>query len=414
MRSVRSRLLGVCAFSAAAFVNRAQAIEVGPYELAVQADIRWVQVDSPYASFTEGGLGLSRFDEQHDGLRIGRILANLNGPLTETIRADITLSGTGDSDVNAIDVTEAFVEWRPYPRNRLRWRTRVGAFYPPLSLENRAVGWQSPYSISTSAINTWLGEEVRAIGLEQSLTLTNAPTERHYDLALIGGLYQWNDPMGVLLFQRGWAIHDRQTALFDELPRPFPRSPQEATISFFREIDNRVGYYVGAEYKLDTQLAMRVLHYDNRGDTAARGYKDSAWLSRFDALGARYELPTDTTLIAQWLTGDTGVGPSPDGRGMLIIDYWSYFGMVSQRFGAHRLTARYDRMVTDSTRGENLFNSEQNASAWTFAYLWNASDAWQLAVEQVDLRGSLAQRARRGLDPYARERTWQLALRYSL
>jgi hypothetical protein len=393
--------------------NPANAIDLGPYQITLQADARWVQVDSPYASFTEGGLGLSRFDEDHDGLRVGRVLVNFNGPLTETLRADITLSGTGDSDVNALDVTEAFIEWRPYPSNRWRWRTRLGAFYPPVSLENRAVGWQSIYSISPAAINTWFGEEIRAIGVEQAVTLTSANPD-HSELSFIASLYQWNDPMGVLLFQRGWAIHDRQTALFDELPRPFPRFPNEATINFFREIDNRIGYYVAVDYKLERNLTVRAAHYDNRGDPAVKGYKDTAWLSRFDAVGARYELPTQTTLIAQWLKGDTAFGPSPDGRGMFIIDFWSYFGLLSQQVGAHRLTARYDRMTTEPIRGQNFFESRQNASAWTFAYLWDISEAWQLAVEQVDLRGSLAQRARRGLPTFGHERTFQVALRFSL
>lgn len=398
----------------AASVERSSAAELGPYTLDLQVDLRWVKIDSPHASFTEGGLGLSRFDDDHDGLRLGRILVNAQGPLTETIRADLVLSGTGDSDVNALDVTEAFVEWRPYPRNRFRARTRIGAFYPPISLENRGIGWQSPYSISPSAINTWLGEEVRAIGVEQSVTLTSPQNSRRYDVGLVGGLYEWNDPMGVLIFQRGWAIHDRQGTLFDELPRPFPRLPQEASISFYREIDHRIGYYLGAEYRLDQNLTARALRYDNRGDPAVRGYKDSAWLSRFNALGLRYEFPTQTTAIAQWLDGDTSIGPSDDGRGMLIADYSSYFALLSQRVGKHRATLRYDRMKVEDVRGAAIFDSRQNASALTVAYVWSPSDEWQLALEQVDLRGSLEQRSRRGLNPFARERTWQLSVRCSL
>ena len=412
MRRPKPKTASGCGVVVALLSASANAIDLGPYEIAIQTDVRWVGVDSPYASFTEGGTGLSRFDEAHDGFRLGRFLVNFNGPLTETLRADVTLSGTGDSDVNAIDVTEAFIEWRPYPQSSVRWRTRVGAFYPPVSLENRGLGWQSLYSISPSAINTWFGEEIRAIGIEQSMTIGAADARSQFTLS--GSLYQWNDPMGVLLFQRGWAIHDRQTALFDEVPRPFPRFANETTINFFREIDNRIGYYLSADYKLDRNFTLRALHYDNNGDPSIRGYKDSAWRSRFDALGTRYEFPTATTLIAQWLKGDTAVGPSPDNRGMFIIDYWSYFGLASQEIGAHRVTARYDRMTTEPIRGANIFNSRQNATAWTFAYLWNVSSAWQLAAEYIDLRGSLAQRARRGLPTFAHEKTWQLAVRFTL
>ena len=403
-----------CLVCFAMWSHAALAIDAGPYEIALQADVRWVHIDSPYVSFTNGGLGLLRFEADRDGPRLGRLMANFNGPITETIRVDITLNATGDHDAYAIDATEAFLEWRPYPRSNLRWRTRVGAFYPPISLENRAVGWQSIYSISASGINTWIGEEVRAIGLEQSATLLSADSDRDYEVGLVAGVFGWNDPMGVLIFQRGWALHDRQTGLFGGLPRPFSTSEYDRRIEFFREFDNRPGYYAGAELTVREHLTARALHYDNRGDPAVKAGKDSAWRSRFDSLGVRYELPTDTTLVAQAMHGDTSVGPSADGRGMLILDYWSYFALASQRLGNHRLTARYDRLYTESSRGANIFDSEQNAIAWTFAYLWDIDRQWQLAAEMLRIHGSLQQRSRLGLPPRATERSWQVAVRYSL
>jgi hypothetical protein len=389
-------------------------MDLGPYQVTIQADMRLLLVDSPYDSFTHGGLGLLRFDEQHDGLQLGRIMANFNGPLTDTVRADVTLSGVGDGNDYPIDFTEAFLEWRPYPTDQWRWRTRAGAFYAPISLENRAVGWQSPYSISSSAINTWIGEEVRTIGVEQSLTLQSAGSSRHYEIAAVASAYVANDPMGILMFQRGWAIHDRQTGLWSTLPRPTSPAYDVQPIQFYREIDERVGYYVGLEYRYEKQQVLRALHYDNRGDPAARSGKEPAWLSRFDSIGWSYEMPSDTTLIAQALKGDTAVGASADGRGALIGEYWSYFLLASQAIGEHRLSARYDRMHTQSTRGAAFYNSAQTAIGWTLAYLWDASDAWQFGFELVEIRGSLQQRALRDLPVQGNERNIQLAIRYSL
>jgi hypothetical protein len=220
--------------------------------------------------------------------------------------------------------------------------------------------------------------------------------------------------MGILVFQRGWAIHDRQTGLWSTLPRPLSPAYDVEPIQFFREIDDRIGYYVGAEYRYGQRHVLRALHYDNRGDPAARSGKEPAWLSHFDSVGWRYEMPSETTLIVQALTGDTAVGASSDGRGALIGEYWSYFLLASQQLGAHRLSARYDRMYTESTRGENIFNSEQTAIGWTFAYMWSVSDSWEFACELVEIRGSVQQRTRRGLEPHGNERNLQLAIRYSL
>jgi hypothetical protein len=392
----------------------AHAVELGPYQLTLQADVRLVAVDSPYESFTQGGLGLLRFDEDHDGLQLGRFMTNFNGPITDTVRTDITLSAVGDGNDYLIDFTEAFVEWRPYPSNQWRWRTRAGSFYAPISLENRAVGWQSPYSISSSAINTWIGEEVRTIGIEQSLTLLSAGSSHNYELSAVASAYLANDPMGILVFQRGWSIHDRQMGLSSKLPRPVSPSSEIEPIQFYREIDGRVGYYVGAEYRYGSRHVLRALHYDNRGNPAARSGKEPAWLSRFDSVGWRYEMPSNTTLIVQALQGDTSVGASADGRGALIGEYWSYFLLASQQLGAHRVSARYDRMVTESVRGAQFFNSAQTAIGWTFAYLWDASNAWQLGLELVEIHGSVQYRARRGLPAQGNERNVQLAIRYSL
>ena len=383
------------------------------HEFTAQLDLRAVAVDSPYASFTEGSLGLLRFDEAHDGIRLGALMLDASGPITETLRYTATAYATGDGDQNPIDLTEAFVDWRPYPQSAWRSRTRVGAFYPPVSLENRAIGWQSLYSISASAINTWLGEELRVIGAEAAVTAMGAPAGRNFDINFVAAVYGWNDPLGVLIFQRGWAIHDRQTALFGELPRPFPADPSIQNIEFFDEVDSRAGYYVGAELKWSGEHVLRALHYDNRGDVDEVNAREPTWLTRFDALGVRFELPAEVTFMAQYMNGDTGVAPSPDGRGMFIVDYESWFALLSYAHDAHRFTLRHDRMLTEMVRGAEFFNSAQNASAWTAAYTFSLDSHWQFVVEGVRINGSLQQRALLGLPVASPEELVQLAVRFT-
>lgn len=396
-----------------AFTLPIKAADLSPYALHGHAQLRGTAVDSDLRSFTRGGTGLLRFDEGSDGAQSGQLLVDAEGPLSETLRGRITALARAEDAESALDVTEAYIEWRPYPRSHWRWRSKLGAFYPPVSLENRGVGWQSVYSLSPSAINTWIGEEVRAVGLEIAATSVGAPLQRPFDMSVVAGIYGWNDPMGILLFQRGWAIHDRESALFESLPRPFPRGTTDNRIEFFHEIDDRPGYYVGLETKWRGRHVLRLLHYDNRADPAQSSGIHAAWLSRFDALGARLELPSGLTLIAQGMRGDTAVGRSPDGAGMLIAEFWSYFALGSATSGAHRLTLRYDRMHVQSTRGTQFFDSRQNAHAWTLAYFFDWSAHWRTALEGVRIDGSLGQRARAGLAPQAIERQVQLAIRYS-
>lgn len=383
------------------------------HEITAQIDLRGVLIDSPLEPFTEGGTGELRFGHGDDGLRLGKVMIDAAGEIIDTVRYGVTARATGDGDRNPIDLTEAYLEWRPYPSSSLRWKTRVGAFYAPISLENRTVGWDSLYSISASAINTWMGEEFRTIGVETTLTALGATAGRNFDVSIVASAYGWNDPAGILLFQRGWGIHDRQTALFGELPRPFVRNPSIPNIEFFDEVDGRFGYYAGLETKISGKHVLRALHYDNRGDTADDNAREPAWLTRFDSFGARWELPLEITAISQYMQGDTAVGASADGRGFIIADFESWFLLLSQKHGPHRYTARYDRMNTETVRGARYFDSHQDADAWTAAYLFDFTDHWQFAAEAIQLSGTLRQRAGLGLPASATERLLQIAARYT-
>jgi hypothetical protein len=383
------------------------------HEITAQIDLRAVAVDSRLASFTESGTGQLRFGGDDDGLRLGAVMIDAAGEIVDTVRYGVTARATGDGDQNPIDLTEAYLEWRPYPSSPLRWKTRAGAFHAPISLENRSVGWDSLYSLSASAINTWMGEEFRTIGVETSLTALGAPAGRNFDVSVVASAYGWNDPAGILLFQRGWSIHDRQTALFGELPRPLVQDPSIPNIEFFDEVDGRFGYYAGLETKISGKQVLRALHYDNRGDTAEDDAREPAWLTRFDSFGARFELPFQITAIAQYMQGDTAVGASADGRGFIIVDFASWFALLSRQHGAHRYTARYDRMNTKTVRGARFFDSHQDANAWTVAYLFDLNEHWQLATEAIRLSGSLRQRAEIGLSAGATERLLQVAARYT-
>jgi hypothetical protein len=377
-----------------------------------QLDLRLVNTDVKQ-SYLDGGLGLGRLDEQHDGLQLGRAFLDYSRRFGDTLDAHLTLDTYGDGGKTPLDVTEAFLEWRPYPLDAWRWRVRFGAFYPPLSLENRGPGWQNVYALSSSAINTWIGEELRTIGSEVSATWLGSHSGGLFDLSVIAALYGWNDPAGTLLFDRGWALHDRQTGLFGGLPKVFPESTARQRLELFHEIDHRPGYYAGLQLEAPNRLVIRALHYDNRADPAATNGYESAWLTRFDSLGMRLEFSPDWTFIAQWMKGDTGVGSSSDGRGGIILDFNSYFGLLSRELGKHRLSVRYDDFYTETVRGSDYFDSYQQGQAWTFAYTYTRDDHWQLVAEALRVSSKLEQRNLVGAPEDSIERTLQLALRYT-
>ena len=136
------------------------------HELFFHASAGYVSAATDMGSWTDGGFSKLRHAE--DGFEAFRLFGEYHGRITPTLRARIVADYVDDAS-GGVDVTEAVVDWRPIPRSRNQQQLRFGAFYPSFSLENTERGWQSPFTYSYSAINTWLGEEIRPFGAEWSL-----------------------------------------------------------------------------------------------------------------------------------------------------------------------------------------------------------------------------------------------------
>ncbi len=274
-------------------------------ELTGLLDLRVVAADGT-TSYLNGGLGRTRFDSDHDGVQLGRLMLAGRFRLTDTLTLNAVAESYADGDVQPAGFSQAYLDWRPFPTRPVRFRLRAGAFYPPVSLEHRQVGWTSPYTLSTSALNTWIGEEFRVIGTELEARWLGASQGYNGDVALVGGVYGWNDGAGTIMADRGWALTDRPSLLLGGLGH--------AHEHLYTELDGRPGYYAGVAWRHGEALEVRALHYDNRADPGAHNSRfDFAWETRFTSVGVRYE-PTDrVTLMAQHLDGKTYVGPDSAG-----------------------------------------------------------------------------------------------------
>ena len=115
--------------------------------------------------------------------------------------------------------------------------------------------WTPTRTISASAINSWIGEELRTKGLELSLTHRGRASGSPHDFGVDGGGIQWQRSgrhlAGVARLGH-WRPHHRRQRTIElaDLPVYRPDGPinkQTRDINLFREIDGRAGYYaVGA------------------------------------------------------------------------------------------------------------------------------------------------------------------------
>jgi hypothetical protein len=405
-----ARLLTSLAIAAGLAAN----VPTHAYEIDLSVDVRAVSASTDQTSFLYGGGGKLRFDEQHDGLKLGSLHLGYRGDITDTLRLTADAFAYDDHDVNPIDLTELYLAWRPIPHSLLRHELKLGAFYPAISLENRMSGWRTPYSLTPSAINTWIGEELRTIGMEYDLDWLRQQDGHALNLGFNAAVFGWNDPAGTVMASRGWAMHDRQSSLFGRLGTGQSGSGiVNGRTLFYDEIDGRAGYYVGVSAKYRDTLELRALHYDNRGNPATfvPALNDGAWLTRFNSVGVRFTPDAQWTFMWQRLAGETFFGaPAPANS----FNFDSSFVLASWQHHAHRLTLRYDDFQSTQYTTNFFFYINDRGHALTFAWLYELNPHLTLVAESLRINSDLSSRVWVGAPTTADERQLQLALRYEL
>jgi hypothetical protein len=372
----------------------------------------------------DAGLGKTRYGGGTDGARtlarVSQASVLLGLDFSEALRirlqANLDAEPGGAARQGRLDLIEAYAQYQPALTPSFRLRARAGMFFPPLSLEHDGPAWTTTYTITPSAVNTWIGEEVRSTGAELMLGAGRERTKVSATAAVFG----WNDPAGTLLAWRGWALHDRQTGRPDRLPlaalpsigpgRAFDKQPSWSAP--LREVDDRAGFYAGAELRLLDRLRLRALRWDNRGDVTALRSQQYAWATRMDAWGLALELPAGVALLAQHMSGQTLMGRMPDGATPVGAYPRARYVMLTATRGRHRLTVRWDSFsVEEDDALPQLDDNREDGTAWTGAYLVRVGERHRVGVEVVHVESTRPVRAALGLSPRQRETLVQASLR---
>ena len=393
--------------TALAALTAVQTAYAADYELDV--DGRLVSVKAP-PPIIAGNLGALRFGGDQSGIRLGRVRLALAETFGEIWSVHLDASSWGDHDKIPAGLTESYLQLRPYPRAGYRLRVKAGAFYAPISLENRSSGWESPYTLSYSAIDSWLGQETRTIGAEGQLDWLGTRTGHDFDLGLTGGVFGWNDSAGAALANGGFTLTDRQSVLWGRVGKP--GVPPVHSAEPFREMDGKAGVYGGLEARYFDRLVVRFLRYDNEADPSIvdRVSHTVAWRTRFDSAGARLETSSGWTAIFQWLDGRTYIDP----RG--FYSNWPFrarYLLLSKRFGErHTLSARYDQFEVEGTGADD--DGWQKGHAITLAYVFRPGGEWRCTLEWIRVTSTSYNREEFGDGVATAPQTQlQLAVRYA-
>jgi hypothetical protein len=392
---------------AAVFMLTAAAAHATQWDASL--DMRLVGADAP-ASFPDGGLGILRYGDDRDGLQLGRARLALAQNLGDFLTFRIDASAWGQHDRNPFDVTEAYLQLHPYPMGDWRVRVKLGAFYAPISLENRADGWESPYTLSSSAMNSWVAQELRTVGSEFKLEWLGTHSGHDFDAGAAVGVYGWNEGAGTALVNSGFTITDWQGSLFGRVGRP---GGVTEPIDEYHQYDNRAGTYLALDLHYLDRITFEGLHYDNRADPTADDPVTGhyGWQTRFNTAGVRAEDAAGWTAIVQWMAGTTEV--APEQFGLLRWEFVTRYVLLSKRSGAHTFSARYDDFKVAAQQSYPMGN--QGGHALTLAYRLEPGSHWRFTLEWVRARGFQANRTLLTDEaPFATQSEVQLAIRYAL
>ncbi|MEM1201884.1 MAG: hypothetical protein AAGN66_01495 [Acidobacteriota bacterium] len=299
--------------------------------------------------------------------------------------------GTGG---RAFGLVEGYLEAHTRLRDSDRVSLRAGHLILPTSKENLDWAWSSPYTLTFSALNTWIGEEVRATGLLGAYQLAFGEAD---ELRFWGSAFGGNDSGGTLLAWRGWALGDRlgvwnETVPLPPLPgletgAPFGEQLDSGTRPFGSDLDDRAGWAASLGWRRAGRASLQATHYDNRGDRELYN-GEYAWRTDFYLVGGDLHLPAlggELSLVAEWMDGSTGMGELDSTH--VQLDFETTYYLVSWSRGLWRLTTRYDHFETRDTDGSvPLDPNDGDGSAWTVAAFWEHG-TWplRLGAEWVDV-----------------------------
>ncbi|MDN4503539.1 hypothetical protein QX776_14090 [Alteromonadaceae bacterium BrNp21-10] len=333
-------------------------------------------------SWMEGGVGVLRFNRD-DRFKVTQGIMQVSADVLADISFDAVAAYYPDGDSH-LGFTEAYLTYAPLSAG-LKHQVRVGMFYPKMSLENVDIGWTSPFTYSFSAINSWIAEELRTVGAEWSITRSGRAHHSPHSFTAVASLYRANDPVGTLLSWRGWALHNRQTTLnenvyfadyfqFQNRPVVFPDY-----LKPIEETDGRWGYYLGVQWRYLKSTDVRAYYYDNNADPLSiETNMQYGWDTRFTSVAIQHKFTSSFRVLAQWLDGVTYMGDINNGT---FAEYNSWYLLGSYKWQNHRFSLRYDHFDVTDIDNNPMDPNDSNGHSITAAWRHNLNKHWNVGAE---------------------------------
>ena len=167
---------------------------------------------------------------------------------------------------------------------------------------------------------------------------------------------------------------------------PFAEQNDEGTLPIGSDLDDEIGVLARAHVSSRRLGILQFTSYDNEGDRMLYDGEYS-WRTRYQSIGLFSEPVAGLECAAEYMDGDTGMGEFSGPHVQLDFDSW--YALISRRFGAWRLTGRYEEFsTTDIDKLSAPFNADPNdeeGSVITLALFFYTGHAMRIGVEWIRL-----------------------------
>ena len=340
--------------------------------------------------FQQNGLSHQRFSG--NGIQLSQAVLTSDIQLSNSWQLSGVVNGYEDGEQH-LGISQLFVKYRPLVAHSIKPEVKIGAFYPAISAENTDIGWLARDFISNSAINSWIGEELRIGGVEASLRRNGRQHRSDWSWKLIGSVFKGNDSTGTLLSWRGFALHDRQSLYNERINfAPIPWVVDESELAAppwtepFREIDSRLGFYLAAHLAYQRKSELRYYYYDNRADNTQLDIdRIYAWHTKFHSFTLRHFISPALSVYGQALIGDTLMGDY-----VVYNDFYSAYIAASYQRAQSRFSARIDRYQVIDRDEISEDPNDSRGEAFTLNYTKTLSTHLSVSAEWQINRGRQA------------------------
>jgi hypothetical protein len=400
--------------AAGSCVAKADTLLFQPENIHAWADVRAVSTTGE-RDWLDGGFGKLRYDHSQADLAQAAVLWTPR--FADTVTAYVLVQDVPGAE-NDVGIEEAYLKWKPVPKSDLRYSVRLGQMFPPVSMEHDGVGWTPSRTLTPSAINSSIGEEVLVDGIEGSVHKANGG----HTVGLTLGAFSRDDTAGTILSWRGWALHDISSA--DNTQLQLPEGDEQGWYRLFddyqseysrpmSEVDHRTGWYARLDWRPPAPMALNLEFYDNLGDPNSVRNAQWGWATRFYNLGVQWNPAPGMEVLSLVMRGSTDTGwHLKSGYWAVDTDFDSAFVLMSRKFDSgSRVTGRIDYFNVKDHSLRAVDDNTDKGYALTLAWLKPVTAHLDLAVEGLQVTSTHPARATQDLAPRQSQTQLQVALK---